>query len=125
MHLESGRAGFAAQAVSPFREMGTYEALWSRPGTTFASLAARFAERPGSVPSDYVAAADPSSILSRVEGSGGGQRGVRQGAFRGSRGGALRPFGTRPSAPLRIRRCSGAGGPGPGPPPVRAGQLLP
>ena len=68
MQLESGRAGFEAQAVSPFREMGAYEALWSRPGTTFASLAARFAGRPGSVPSDFVAAAEADASAAYVKG---------------------------------------------------------
>ena len=48
-------ASFETHAVSPFREMGAYEALWSRQGTTFTSLAKRFAERPGSLPSDFVA----------------------------------------------------------------------
>lgn len=68
MQLESGRAGFEAQAVSPLREMGAYEALWSRPGTTFASLAARFARRPGSVPSDFVAAAEADASAAYVKG---------------------------------------------------------
>ena len=36
-------AGFEARAVSPFREMGAYEALWSDPHTTFRSLSKRFA----------------------------------------------------------------------------------
>ena len=46
--------GFETRAVSPFREMGAYEALWCRKDTTFTSLAKRFAERPGSLPSDFV-----------------------------------------------------------------------
>ena len=29
---------FESRAVSPFRERGTYEALWAEPGTTFKSL---------------------------------------------------------------------------------------
>ena len=47
-------ATFESSAVSPFREMGAYEALWCRPRTTFTSLARRFAESPGSLPSDFV-----------------------------------------------------------------------
>lgn len=46
---------FEARAVSPFHEMGAYEALWSRPDTTFKSLSRRFERHPGSVPSDFVA----------------------------------------------------------------------
>lgn len=48
------RSGHAMNAISPFLEMGAYEALWSRPGATFRSLAERFARHPGSVPSDFV-----------------------------------------------------------------------
>ena len=47
-------ATFESSAVSPFREMGAYEALWCKPRTTFTSLARRFAESPGSLPSDFV-----------------------------------------------------------------------
>ena len=48
------RTDFEARAVSPFREMGAYEALWSERETTFKSLYERFSERPGSVPSDFI-----------------------------------------------------------------------
>ena len=54
MQLEPGSEGSATEAVSPLLEMTTYEAQWLRPKTTFRSLAARFGERPGSVPSDFV-----------------------------------------------------------------------
>ena len=47
-------AGFEARAVSPFREMGAYEALWSDRRTTFKSLSEQFARYPESVPSDFV-----------------------------------------------------------------------
>ena len=46
---------------------------------TFRSPAARFGALPGRVPPDFVARADPSSILSGAEGSGGGVRGVAVG----------------------------------------------
>ena len=46
--------GFEARAVSPFREMGAYETLWSDRRTTFKSLSEQFARYPGSVPSDFV-----------------------------------------------------------------------
>ena len=45
---------FEDRAISPFLEMGAYEALWADPRTTFKSLANRFAQRPGSIPSDFV-----------------------------------------------------------------------
>ena len=42
------------RTLSPYREMGAYEALWVQPGTTFKRLACRFSESPGSLPSDFV-----------------------------------------------------------------------
>ena len=51
-------SGFEERAVSPFREMGAYEALWSAPRTTFRSLSRRFARHPGSLPSDFVPPAE-------------------------------------------------------------------
>ena len=45
---------FRTRAISPFHEMGAYEALWEERKTTFRSLSRRFAEHPGSVPSDFV-----------------------------------------------------------------------
>ena len=41
-------------SISPYREMGAYEALWDREGTTFKRLAERFAEAPGSLPTNFV-----------------------------------------------------------------------
>ena len=52
------QSSFKTLAVSPFHEMGAYEALWCRRGTTFKSLASRFAERPRSLPSDFVSPED-------------------------------------------------------------------
>ncbi len=52
--FDFGGADFEARAVSPFREMGAYETLWSERDATFKSLAERFAQRPGSLPSDFV-----------------------------------------------------------------------
>jgi DNA processing protein len=42
------------RAISPLKEMGAYEALWAKPDTTFASLAAKFREHPEYLPSDFV-----------------------------------------------------------------------
>ena len=45
--------GSLMRAVSPYREMGAYEALWSEFRTTFKWIADKFREHPGSVPSDF------------------------------------------------------------------------
>lgn len=42
------------RAISPQRELGAYEALWARQGTSYKSLAGMFRQQPGSVPSDFV-----------------------------------------------------------------------
>ena len=47
-------ASFDERAVSLYREMGAYEVLWSDPQATVRSLSRRFAQHPGSVPSDFV-----------------------------------------------------------------------
>ena len=52
--LVPGDSDFQSRAISPFLEMGAYEALWAEPKTTFKSLSARFARHPDSVPSDFV-----------------------------------------------------------------------
>jgi DNA processing protein len=41
------------RAISPWLEMGAYEALWDSGRVSFKSLAARFAAHPGSLPSDF------------------------------------------------------------------------
>jgi DNA processing protein len=45
---------FSATAISPWREMGAYEALWSGSGVSFKTLADLFRSRPNSIPSDFV-----------------------------------------------------------------------
>ena len=60
-------SGFAARAVSPYREMGAYEALWSDPQTTFKTLSKRFARHPGSVPSDFVPRKDAIACAAFVK----------------------------------------------------------
>jgi DNA processing protein len=51
-------ADFAARAISPKRELGAYEALWSREGIGFKSLADIFRTHADSVPSDFVSNPD-------------------------------------------------------------------
>ncbi len=55
---EAAVADFQERAVMPARELGAYEALWAREGTTFKSLAEMFRQQPDSVPSDFVSPAD-------------------------------------------------------------------
>jgi len=45
---------FAQRAVSPFLELGAYEALWDEQSTSFKTLASLFAKRVGTIPSDFV-----------------------------------------------------------------------
>lgn len=45
---------FESRAVSPLRELGAYEALWSEPKASFKSISEKFAAQPGAVPSDFV-----------------------------------------------------------------------
>jgi DNA processing protein len=46
---------FGRRAISPWLEMGAYEALWDDDRHWFKSIAALFAAHPGSIPSDFVA----------------------------------------------------------------------
>ena len=52
--LALDNSSFEMRAVSPFIEMGAYEALWCRAGATFKALAQQFAQRSNSLPSDFV-----------------------------------------------------------------------
>jgi DNA processing protein len=45
---------FFSGAVSPWRELGAYEALWLNPQSSFKTLAELFARHPGAVPSELV-----------------------------------------------------------------------
>ncbi len=51
-------ADFEARAIAPARELGAYEALWAREGTSFKSLAEMFRSAPGAMPSDLVGAGE-------------------------------------------------------------------
>lgn len=44
----------AKAPISPMLEMGAYEAMWLEHGTTFRSIAAKFAADPEALPSDFV-----------------------------------------------------------------------
>jgi DNA processing protein len=49
---------FEARAVVPARELGAYEAIWAREGTSFKTIADMFRAQPGAVPSDFAGAGE-------------------------------------------------------------------
>lgn len=51
---QASAADFESRAIVPARELGAYEALWAREGTSFKTLAELFRDHPGAVPSDFV-----------------------------------------------------------------------
>lgn len=53
--LNFGQPGSFGRAISPFREMAAYEALWTEKGATFKTIADKFRQAPDGVrPSDLV-----------------------------------------------------------------------
>jgi DNA processing protein len=44
----------SSHSISAWREMGAYEALWTKAGATFKTIADRFRAEPSAVPSDFV-----------------------------------------------------------------------
>lgn len=64
--LQFGSSDLATRAVSPFRELGAYEALWDRESASFKSLAQQFAAAPGAIPSDFVEASVATSYANLV-----------------------------------------------------------
>jgi DNA processing protein len=72
---------FEARAVVPARELGAYEALWAREGTTFKSLAHLFGRHPGALPSEFVAPGDAERYgalaLASIRAAGIGRFGIR------------------------------------------------
>ena len=51
--MASQAISFGYKAISPWREMGAYEALWAYAKVWFKSIAERFRAHPGSLPSDF------------------------------------------------------------------------
>ncbi len=45
---------FLSRAVSPIRELAAYEALWSKPKASFKSIADKFRQADGALPSELV-----------------------------------------------------------------------
>jgi DNA processing protein len=52
--LAPATSGPATAAISPRVELGAYEALWLKQGTTFKSVAELFARDPAALPSDFI-----------------------------------------------------------------------
>lgn len=73
--------GPALSPISPRREMGAYEAMWLEQGTTFKTIADRFAADPTAMPSDFVgrSVADEcaSKVLAKLKASGVHHFGIR------------------------------------------------
>src|ERR1700756_3586415 len=40
--------------ISPYREFGAYEALWTEKPASFRWIAEKFSQHPGAVPSDFI-----------------------------------------------------------------------
>ena len=55
-----------AWPISPYLEMGAYEALWDQQGTTFRRLADRFAKSPDHLPSDFVSSESAADYAAKV-----------------------------------------------------------
>jgi DNA processing protein len=59
---------FAKGAISPFVELGAYEALWDRENASFKTIADMFARNPSAVPSDFVERKVATSYANDVHG---------------------------------------------------------
>lgn len=71
----------AMEPVSPYLEMGAYEALWLEKGASFKSIADRFRANPLALPSDFVAADRAreyaAAVSEKFDHAGIGRFGVR------------------------------------------------
>lgn len=59
--LATAPSGPATVSISPRLELGAYEALWLKQGTTFKSIAETFAHDPTALPSDFVSRSEAES----------------------------------------------------------------
>lgn len=66
MQLELQAEDFSNRAVSPFQELGAYEALWDEQKASFKSIADMFGKREGSLPSDFVERSRATSYANAV-----------------------------------------------------------
>jgi DNA processing protein len=81
MQLQLLSQDFAERAVSPFIELGAYEALWDEQSASFKSLADLFSKQEGALPSDFVersrAESYANDVHSRLKDAGVRSYGVR------------------------------------------------
>lgn len=81
MNLALESDDFESRAVSPLLELGAYEALWDRQGSTFKKIADMFKSMPDAIPSDFVSESEclkyASFALQQIAKSGIEQFGVR------------------------------------------------
>jgi DNA processing protein len=54
MQLSLRATDFLSRTISPFVELGAYEALWDKANASFKTIAEQFARKPESVPSDFI-----------------------------------------------------------------------
>ena len=64
--LSLGATDLVGRAVSPFLELGAYEALWDRDNASFKTIAETFAKAPDALPSDFVDAKQAASYANDV-----------------------------------------------------------
>jgi DNA processing protein len=76
-----GATDLVSRAISPFMELGAYEAMWDRENVSFKTIAETFAKAPDALPSDFVEAARASTYANdvhrRLKEAGVEQYGVR------------------------------------------------
>jgi DNA processing protein len=85
-----------SRPVSPCLEMGAYEALWTEPKAGFKSIADKFRQHPGAVPSDFVPEAEARQFAEKV---------LKSFNRSGVKGFGLRIHGTG-DYPERLRRAA-------------------
>jgi hypothetical protein len=56
-----------SRPISPFRELGAYEALWAGAKTSFRTIAELFEKRPGAAPSDFVPETDAYTYAEKAK----------------------------------------------------------
>ena len=66
--LPFGQSDSGFPAISPLKELGSYEALWGQKGASFKSIAKLHRAQPGSVPSDFVPESQAHEYADRVRG---------------------------------------------------------
>lgn len=67
LDLEPSGSNFELSVISPMLELGAYEALWAELKASFKTLSDKFAECPGSVPSDFVPPSKAKECADQVE----------------------------------------------------------